>query len=93
MASNFARYMIHVANIPWTVGRHELTLYFSRFGYIQDASIAFDKQTGLHQGYGHVTFLKKGSLDTALSHKHFLEGNNLTVSAKNYNEFDRNNDI
>lgn len=89
--SNFARYMIHVANIPWTVGRHELALYFSQFGCVQDVIVAFDKKTGLHKNHGHVAFLKKQDMDKVLDHKHSLEGKDLILSIKKYSDNDSNN--
>lgn len=73
--------MLRVTNIPWTISRHELALYFSRFGYVHDASVAFDRQSGLNQGYGHVTFLKKAQADSVLGCEHFLEGKYLVVSS------------
>lgn len=85
MASSSLRYMIHVANIPWTVSRHELALYFSQFGYVYDAMITFDKETGLHQNHGYVTFLKKQEVNTVLDRKHSLEGKDLILSAKYIN--------
>lgn len=85
MASSSLRYMIHVANIPWTVSRHELALYFSQFGYVYDAMITFDKETGLHQNHGYVTFLKKQEVNTVLDCKHSLEGKDLILSAKYIN--------
>lgn len=84
--------MIHVANIPWTVGRHELVLYFSQFGYVYDAMITFDKQTGLHQNHGYVTFLKKQEMSAILDRKHTLEGKDLILTAK-YSDNDTNNGV
>lgn len=87
MAGNgFIRYMIHVSNIPWTVGRHQLALYFSQFGCVQDAFVTFDKQSGIHQNYGQVTFLKKQDADKVLESKHFLEGKDLILSVKKYDD-------
>lgn len=79
MIVNGFRHAIHVINIPWTVSRHELTLYFSQFGCVVDAFVAFDKQTGLHKGHGYIAFLKKEHLSAALQKKHFLEGNDLVL--------------
>lgn len=72
--------IINVTNIPWTVSRHELALYFSRFGCVIDAFVAFDKKTGLHQGHGHVAFLRRDHMKVALESKHSLEGKDLFVS-------------
>jgi len=88
VVNGLARYVINIANIPWTVSRHELTRYFSQFGCVVDAFVAFDKQTGLHQGHGYITFLKKEHVDTALDRKHSLEGKDLVVSRR---RFERSN--
>lgn len=82
MASNGLKCIIQVANIPWTVSRHELALYFSQFGYVYDAMIKFDKQTGLHQNHGYVTFLKRQEINTVLDRKHSLEGKDLILTTK-----------
>ncbi|KAG5348453.1 SLIRP protein, partial [Acromyrmex charruanus] len=76
------KYVINITNIPWTVGRHELWLYFSQFGCVTNTFVAFDKLTGLHQGYGDVTFLKKKCMNAALECKHSLEGKDLVVHKK-----------
>ncbi|KYN14262.1 PREDICTED: SRA stem-loop-interacting RNA-binding protein, mitochondrial-like [Trachymyrmex cornetzi] len=73
------KHVITVTNIPWTVGRHELWLYFSKFGCVTNTFVAFDKLTGLHQGYGDVTFLKKECMNAALESKHPLEGKDLVL--------------
>lgn len=78
--SVYAKHILQVANIPWTVGRHELALYFSRFGYVQDPFVSFDKSTGIHQGHGHITFLKTDHVSKVLSQNHILEGKELNVS-------------
>ena len=64
------------------MGRYELQLYFSQFGCVTNVFIAFDKLTGLHQGYGNVTFLKKTCMDAVLERKHSLEGKNLVLYKK-----------
>ncbi|EZA46958.1 hypothetical protein DMN91_001207 [Ooceraea biroi] len=88
MASNaFRKLTLHIANIPWTVGRHELALYFSQFGYVHEASVAFNKQTGLHQGHGHVTLVRVGPKDV-LGHKHFLKGKELLLTRKQSDDND-----
>lgn len=91
MASNYAKFVLKVSNIPWTVSRHELALYFSRFGYVHKASVAFDGQSGINQGYGHVTFVKKENVDSVLDQQHFLEGNSLIVSLQRPGEVNSNN--
>lgn len=80
IANGFRKYIIHITNIPWTVSRHELALYFSQFGCVTDAFVSFDVKTGFHQGHGHVTFLKRDQMNAALEHKHSLEGKDLVIS-------------
>ncbi|XP_024884531.1 SRA stem-loop-interacting RNA-binding protein, mitochondrial-like [Temnothorax curvispinosus] len=82
IANGLARYAINIANIPWTVSRHELRLYFSQFGCVTDAFVGFDKKTGIHQHYGYVTFLKTEDVNSVLERKHSLEGKDLVVSRK-----------
>ncbi|XP_011870074.1 PREDICTED: SRA stem-loop-interacting RNA-binding protein, mitochondrial-like [Vollenhovia emeryi] len=83
VANGFGRYIVNIANIPWTVSRHELSLYFSKFGCVTSAQISFDKKTGLHQGHGNVTFLKQEHVNAVLERKHSLEGKDLVVSRRN----------
>lgn len=78
----YAKHILQVTNIPWTVSRHELALYFSRFGHVQDSFVSFDKQTGIHQRYGNITFLKTNHVSKVLSQKHTLEGKKLSVSVR-----------
>jgi len=93
MASNFTKSMIHVNNIPWTVNRHKLALYFSQFGYVNEAFVAFDKWSGFHKGYGHIV-LKHDSKDL-FEREHSLEGKNLVLFMKdkkdNGNHYDNDN--
>lgn len=90
MASSIGRYMLQVNNIPWTIGRQQLALYFSQFGYVRNATVVFDKATGLSQGYGYVRFAKREHLDFALENKHILEGKTLSLK---YDKVDLNDDI
>ncbi|XP_014481348.1 PREDICTED: SRA stem-loop-interacting RNA-binding protein, mitochondrial-like [Dinoponera quadriceps] len=91
MAGNLVKYMLQINNIPWTIGRQQLALYFSQFGYVQNATVVFDKQTGFSQGYGYITFLKKQHVDSVLQHEHTLDGQNLSVMIK-YGGEDLNNE-
>ncbi|KAL6262457.1 hypothetical protein P5V15_007542 [Pogonomyrmex californicus] len=77
LVNGFAKYAVNITNIPWTVSRHELALYFSQFGYVVESYVAFDKRTGLHRSYGRISFLKKESVNAVLERKHSLEGKNL----------------
>lgn len=91
MAGNIAKYVCLVNNIPWTISRQQLALYFSQFGYVHNSIIIFDKNTGISKNYGFVTFTKKEHVDSALTHKHTLEGNNLSLTLMKKNNLNNNN--
>ncbi|KAL0116567.1 hypothetical protein PUN28_009902 [Cardiocondyla obscurior] len=82
IANSFRKYAINIFNVPWTVGRYELCLYFSQFGYVTDIYVAFDKNTGLHQGYANLSFLRETSVNAVLERKHSLEGKDLIISRR-----------
>lgn len=71
---------LYVANIPWTVGHLELKQYFSKFGQVSNASIIFDKNTGLSRNFGFIVYTNSEGVETACNHtEHKLEGNILKV--------------
>ncbi|XP_055845184.1 SRA stem-loop-interacting RNA-binding protein, mitochondrial [Episyrphus balteatus] len=71
---------LFVGNLPWTVGNQELRSYFKDFGKVLNASVVFDKKTGLSKGYGFVTFNHLSLLQNVENtQKHILEGNYLNV--------------
>ena len=71
---------LYVANIPWTVGNVELKQYFSKFGQVSNASVIFDKNTGLSKNFGFVLYANFEGIDTACKcTEHKLEGNILKV--------------
>lgn len=87
MASNLAKHVLYISNIPWTVGRQELALYFARFGYVHNAVVVFDKQTGFSRGHGYVTYLKKEHVDLVLKQgQHTLDGKDLSLTLYHGNE-------
>lgn len=48
--------------------------HFSQFGMIIDSNLMMDRETGLHRGFGFVTFDDAGATQTALSQDHYLDG-------------------
>lgn len=73
-------YKLFVGNLPWTVSTHELKLYFSKYGHINNAIVVFDKNTGLSRNYGFVTYSNQNGFETATNvQNHKLEGNLLKV--------------
>lgn len=47
---------LFVGNISWTVGHQELRDFFMQFGRVTQATVVFDKETGIPKGYGFVWF-------------------------------------
>ncbi|XP_015783195.1 glycine-rich RNA-binding protein 10 [Tetranychus urticae] len=70
-----------VTNISWSVGRAQLREYFSRFGPLHEVSIKFNKETGLSEKYGFITFSDKQSFVSAANYPndHFLEGSLMRI--------------
>ena len=83
VGSNTVKHVVHkmfVANLPWTVGSKELKMYFSKFGYVSNASVIYDKTTAMSRGFGFVSYANRSCFIAAESHKnHLLEGRILTV--------------
>ena len=88
MATRFASRLtsnpaIYVGNIPWTVGSQELREYFGQFAKVVRANIVFDKETGLHRGFGFVVFKDKEGIQNVLKQDiHKLEGRAVDVKIK-----------
>ncbi|KAG4069650.1 hypothetical protein HA402_014673 [Bradysia odoriphaga] len=75
---------LFVRNLPWTVSSVQLKEYFSGFGHVSSASVAWDKQTGMNRGYGFVSFSLNEVRDTVLQQKvHTLHGRAITLEPSN----------
>lgn len=73
-------YKLYVGNIPWTVGHQELKQYFSKFGFVNQANVVFDRNTGLSRNYGFVVYANRDGFEKATNTtNHKLEGNVLKV--------------
>ena len=72
-------YKLFVGNMSWTSGSKEIRMYFSKFGNVKNAYAVFDKNTGLHKGYGFVTFTSKEDYDNVLKTQHKFEGSLLSL--------------
>lgn len=73
-------YKLFIGNLPWTISSQELKYYFSKFGHVYNATVVFDKKTGLSRNYGFVTFSNQNGYDSATNIQlHKLEGNILKV--------------
>lgn len=77
-------YKLFIGNLPWTIGKKELQLYFSKFGHVASSSVVFDKQQGCSKGYGFVVFSNRDAFNSAFNQNvHFLEGRVLNVQGAN----------
>lgn len=75
---------LFVGNLPWTVGNREFQMYFSKFGPIQQASVVFDRKTGISKGYGFIIYGTRDGYNSAANKQvHNLEGRVLTVQPSN----------
>ena len=71
---------LFVGGLPWTIGTNELKHYFSKFGPVAQASVVFDKGSGLSKGYGFVSFGNRDGLQQMeKKNYHKLEGRVLTI--------------
>lgn len=78
---------LFIRNLPWTISKTELKLYFSQFGPISDAHVAFNDQTGLSMGYGFVKYTHIHSYVKALQEEHhMLEGHLLDIKQAKFNK-------
>lgn len=69
-----------VSNLPWSVSKKELLVYFSKFGHVHSSNVIYDKTTGLSRGYGFIVFSTKEGYSNATSKLyHSLEGRVLHV--------------
>lgn len=83
MSGNFRR--LFVGNLPWTISKRELRDYFSQFGYVSNAQVLFNKETGLSKGFGFVHFgTREGCINASNKENHVLEGNVIHVNPANF---------
>uniref|UniRef100_A0AC35ERP4 RRM domain-containing protein n=1 Tax=Panagrolaimus sp. PS1159 TaxID=55785 RepID=A0AC35ERP4_9BILA len=69
------RQTIYLTHVKWITGKQHIEKYFSRFGKIQDVSLFFDAETGLHRGFASLRFEKPEAATAALQSKpHVIDG-------------------
>ncbi|KAI1288324.1 SRA stem-loop-interacting RNA-binding protein, mitochondrial [Halotydeus destructor] len=74
MNASRGAFTVFVRNIPWTVGKRDLAKYSSQYGKVLGVTINYDKNTGMHKGWGFVNFGTKDAMLQMVGDKHFLEG-------------------
>ena len=66
---------LFIGGISYDTTKHDLQEYFSRFGYITDCSIIYNKSTGISKGYGFIKIKDRPVANTILEHgKHYIRG-------------------
>lgn len=73
-------YKVILTHLPWTVSKYELKSYFSKYGYIREAYVDFNKDTGLSNLHGYVVFIDKETYDNVLNTSHTIDNTKIEVS-------------
>uniref|UniRef100_A0AC34PVU6 RRM domain-containing protein n=1 Tax=Panagrolaimus sp. JU765 TaxID=591449 RepID=A0AC34PVU6_9BILA len=67
--------LVYLTHVKWITGKQQVEKYFSRFGKVEDVSMFFDAETGLHRGFASVKFEKPESATAAIQNKpHVIDG-------------------
>lgn len=62
-----ANKVIYVGSIPYTVPEDKIREIFEPFGMIKNINMVMNPETGLHKGFGFVTFAEEASAVAAIS--------------------------
>lgn len=60
---------LFIGNLSYKTTEEELKTFYEKFGAVENAYIARDKQTKKSRGYGFVTYMKASSVDDALAQR------------------------
>uniref|UniRef100_A0A0N4Z8Q8 RRM domain-containing protein n=1 Tax=Parastrongyloides trichosuri TaxID=131310 RepID=A0A0N4Z8Q8_PARTI len=72
--------VVYLTHVKWVTGRGQIEKYFSRFGKVEDVSLFFDPDTGLHRGYASVEFQKpESALEVIQKRPHVIDGDLINV--------------
>ncbi len=71
---------LYVNNLSWTISSRELKRYFAGYGHVANATVVFNKETGMSRCFGFVTFSSPGGIDAIMNSKyHVLGGQHIVV--------------
>ncbi|XP_031621606.1 SRA stem-loop-interacting RNA-binding protein, mitochondrial-like [Contarinia nasturtii] len=74
------RLSLYVSDLPWTVSTRELEHYFSKFGTVIAAKVAFNYETGFSKGIGFVRFSAVQAYSKALkAEAHVIDGKTIRI--------------
>lgn len=65
---------LFVRQIPQSMDYPKFKEYFSQFGSITDSNLMIDRETGMHRGFGFVTYDDPSGASNALSQAHYFDG-------------------
>ncbi|KAE9551233.1 hypothetical protein FO519_005544 [Halicephalobus sp. NKZ332] len=69
------RQTVYLTHVKWVTGKQQVEKYFSRFGKVEDVTLFFDAETGLHRGFASVKFERPESATAAIQNKpHVIDG-------------------
>uniref|UniRef100_A0A0K0FU03 RRM domain-containing protein n=1 Tax=Strongyloides venezuelensis TaxID=75913 RepID=A0A0K0FU03_STRVS len=72
--------VIYLTHVKWITGSGQIEKYFSKFGEVEDVSLFFDPETGLHRGYASIQFQRpESALETIQKRPHVIDGNVVNV--------------
>ncbi|MFH4976939.1 hypothetical protein AB6A40_003648 [Gnathostoma spinigerum] len=66
---------VYLTHVKWVTGKAQLERYFSQFGVVEDITLFFDPETGLHRGFASLTFASADSVAAAVQNRpHVIDG-------------------
>lgn len=54
---------LYVGNLSWNATKEDLMQHFGKYGEVEDAFVALDRETGRSRGFGFVTLDEKAAAD------------------------------
>ena len=71
---------LFVRHIPQSMDFYKFKEYFSQFGTVIDSNLMMDRETGIHRGFGFVTYDDPSGTNTALSQMHEWDGQPVSLN-------------
>ncbi|KAL7007319.1 hypothetical protein EMMF5_003158 [Cystobasidiomycetes sp. EMM_F5] len=70
---------LFVRHVPQSMDYYKFKEYFSQFGTVVDCNLMMDRETGVHRGFGFVTYEDASSSASAVNQQHEYDGQFLEV--------------
>lgn len=65
---------LFVRHVPQSMDYYKFKEYFSQFGTVVDCNLMMDRETGVHRGFGFVTYEDASSSASAVNQQHEYDG-------------------